>query len=674
MFDTLDMRVFTTPGADWEDIGHGMPLQQRRFVYNGTDTLSFGNLVDYPVAIKVYNLTLGLMLGQNQIDGYTINWVDYTFTLTGAGSGLLNVGDIVTVDAYGLGGGDQLFNNSYLGNVIQDTIIIPRAYSVSNEYVIFVNGVLTTAFTASAIGDYNTEIVFPSVYGSGDRITVSVIGPSFDSFTRSWSAPVTQYLIADGGLNVVLDPSIQNATSTNPVNLIVTRNGLRARPSEVANYIGDGSTIEYLLPQNGGYSQSLIANNDVSVYVNNFALTLGTDFTVTPYDGINPRAVQLTFTPVIGVEILVAVRTAAQYWVTGDLLTFRPSAGLNPQVGDQISITSWNDTREQNLITRTFVGPTTSGVQITEPYDDTLFDEGNVTGASGSFDFAVGTVLTTNTFNLGKIIENPTRLVVSLDGEFLFSNDEFLIEGENLVIPGPAIGATQVVVVTEMTNNVVPGEIAFRIFQDMRGLQSTYRITPATTTDVAQPLSATSDVIYVGNASHLSEPDLVNNIFGLITINGERIAYRERDTILNTISGLIRGTAGTAAAAHDVGTPVYDIGIGNLLPTEYQNKLVYNNFLGDGSTTAFTAENVTESDADTILVYVGGIKQTSGYTVTAFAPVVVDFDNAPTAGYQVTIGVERGLSWYAPGSGTASNGVPLQEQETAAARFIRGDI
>jgi len=49
------------------------------------------------------------------------------------------------------------------------------------------------------------------------------------------------------------------------------------------------------------------------------------------------------------------------------------------------------------------------------------------------------------------------------------------------------------------------------------------------------------------------------------------------------------------------------------------------------------------------------------------------FTTPPTKNYQVTILVKRGLSWYASGAGTASNGIALQEQDTVAARFIRGE-
>ena len=92
----------------------------------------------------------------------------------------------------------------------------------------------------------------------------------------------------------------------------------------------------------------------------------------------------------------------------------------------------------------------------------------------------------------------------------------------------------------------------FRIFQDMQQLQATYVITNATTTALAQDVSASADIIYVNDATALAAPDPAINQWGVITINAERIMYREINYNTNTVSSLIRGTAGTAATAHTV--------------------------------------------------------------------------------------------------------------------------
>ena len=115
-----------------------------------------------------------------------------------------------------------------------------------------------------------------------------------------------------------------------------------------------------------------------------------------------------------------------------------------------------------------------------------------------------------------------------------------------------------------------------------------------------------------------------------------------------------------------------------MLEEQYQDTYLISNSIGDGSTLTYTAADIDLSDLTTaqldraVLVYVGGIYQTSGYTVTASQPVSIVFDTAPTAGYQVSIRVRQGLSWYQPGANTASDGVALQVTDTIAARFFRG--
>jgi hypothetical protein len=423
----------------------------------------------------------------------------------------------------------------------------------------------------------------------------------------------------------------------------------------------------------------LIANNDVTVYVDNIPLTLGTEFVVTPWDGSSVRAVLLTTPPPPGSAVLISVRTAAQYFISGNFLIWKATGSLIPLAGDIISVTTWNDTSEQDILTQVFVGPTTQGLQITQPYDTTDFDLGLVTGDPGSFDYSDGTVIQTNTFDLGRAILDASRLEVSLDGIYLFEGVGYSVEGSIVTLAGAPISAAQVVAITSFTQTVVPGEIGFRIFQDMRGLQTTYRIARSATTELAESLLSTDEVIHVVDASAMSEPNLPLGIFGLITINGERISYRVRDLENNTLSGLRRGTAGTAAADHESGAAVYDIGRGEILPREDQNYVQSQDYLADGTTTVFVTDDIVltglsvAEENRAVEVYVGGQLQSNGYQVIDVSPVAVSFDIAPTNNYQVTLLVRRGTSWYAPGSGTASNGIPLQEQQTTAARFIRGD-
>jgi hypothetical protein len=142
----------------------------------------------------------------------------------------------------------------------------------------------------------------------------------------------------------------------------------------------------------------------------------------------------------------------------------------------------------------------------------------------------------------------------------------------------------------------------------------------------------------------------------------------------NTLLGLRRGTAGTAVDNHAVDSYVYDITNNNYVPVEYQNYYDRQDFIGNGSTTVFATTSMVIDPTLThaVEVLVGGILQDSGYTITAEDPVTVTFNTAPPTNYQISIRVLRAESWYEPGTSTASNGVPLQETQTKAARFFRG--
>jgi cell wall-associated NlpC family hydrolase len=302
----------------------------------------------------------------------------------------------------------------------------------------------------------------------------------------------------------------------------------------------------------------------------------------------------------------------------------------------------------------------------------------------------------------------------------------------------------------------------------MRQVQATYRITPSTTTTLVQPVEIADDIIYVEDASALSEPNFATsysnnisynigavviydtsfyraiafttgnlptdtnywevtegaaNIWGILTVNGERILYRNRDTVTNTVSGLLRGTAGTAITTHNTGTYVYNMGRENLMPLGCQNYVVSNITnplesgvnLGDGTTTEFVASDISlviagatawvvsntyasgaavvnssnyyraiiavpantaitnttywEPMSNAVEVYVGGARiLNTDYTMTSQNPVTIEFDTAPPVGAEVAILVKRAHTWY----NVDTPNLPLNETDTICARFLQG--
>jgi hypothetical protein len=454
--------------------------------------------------------------------------------------------------------------------------------------------------------------------------------------------------------------------------------GVRLRPYEGIEHAGDGVTTSFGLPQRGGYQQSIInPTTDITVYVDGVLQTQDTVYSVTNWTGSNTPGRQVVFVtaPATGTVILISVSSAAEYYVAGTQLQLIPT----PSIGSTIAVTTWNDTSQQNALTLVFEGPDTSLSPVS------------------------------NNFDLGRVTTNSGRLWVTLNGYRLFDGEDFSVSGQYLLLSTGTIISTDVLAVTEFTESVVPEAMAFRIFQDMRGVQATYRITDATSTFLTQTLSPTADVIHVDNAGKLTQPDLPNGIFGVLTINGERIMYRVCDVGANTVSGLMRGTAGTGAATHAIAAPVYDMGRGNLLYESYQNYVVKDTIPAYDPAnpsperpvpgqTEFVATNIviqdfldSSSEALSLEVYVGGIRQykysdtttTSQYrwVQNQFDPVSVEFIvdstavpplTAPLDSAEVSILVRQGKTWYQPTATEPSDGQALQETQTQAARFLRG--
>lgn len=663
---------------------------------------------------------------------------------------------------------------------------------IPNQYEFWQSSILDPATPVAYAQEFsgakrNSSFVAPLGITAGDGVSVLVMG-STSPTQYDWSVPITEYITADSTIvsTRILYPS-NSLEGTNPANLVVTRNGIRLTPPAGAEWIGDSSTLNFLLPDRIGPPGGIL-NADVRVWVNNELQVQGTDYSVVPWDGSSAREILFVTAPADGAYILISVSTYAEYTVTlgsPNTITLAPL----PNLGDKFGITTFNDTSQQEICTLVFVGPVQTGFTDVEPYSSTDYsplpaaNEWNILNAYNindvvftqayispgvpapgnlpvfyeaqqpvppgvsvsntaywtvidlqdvptSYDYSQGYTIDINDFNLVRTDLNTSRLFVTLDGYKLFDGVDYTIQGQYLILGSGVISAGQTLVVTEFTDSVIPNPAAFRVFQDMRSIQATYRITPKTTTTLAQAASATADRIYVNDINELMEPNLPNGIFGIVTIDGERIMYRQRDQDGGYITGLFRGTGGTAAAPHEAGSTVYDMGRGNLLTKYYQDYITVDDQLGDGSTTSFTANNLElsyfpleaydetafdfagiyvisgydpisglpiwvrsaasnefnnkpgsfdygKSPADYIQVFIGGIRQMSGYSV-AFEPlqpyVTVTFDVPPPDGQMVTLLVRHGRSWYNVGVGVPSDGIALQETDNQAARFLCGTI
>ena len=134
--------------------------------------------------------------------------------------------------------------------------------------------------------------------------------------------------------------------------------------------------------------------------------------------------------------------------------------------------------------------------------------------------------------------------------------------------------------------------------------------------------------------------------------------------------------------AHSSGASVSDVGPGEQLPATYQQKTTTDKTNeGDGSTKVFTTSIViptlvdsTElSDAITVTVAGTVLVPETDYTVTQVNTTTteVTLTTAPADGVEVWFSQVTANVMYAQGAGTASNGIPLQDQKTPAVEFLK---
>jgi hypothetical protein len=672
-FDTLDLKVFTRPGSDWNADGHGFGIATINVVFAGAGTtLDFTSAILHPVGIEVIDITSGQSIVNT---AYTINWVTKVVTL--GASMPSGVGDNIGVRVYGLGGGSQIYKESIVGTEIVDNVAtIPVVFTQINQMVIFVNGIVITdyAFAADTTG-FKTDVTFTSTYGASDWITFGVLGTTTPT-QYSWSTPLVQYMTYDG--SSLLDQLTNSLGGTNGANLIVQREGLRLRPPEGIEYTGDGSSAgPYYISTTGISNQALVSPADMLVYVDNVKQALAVDYNLSAWDGSSNRYIEFTTggMPPANSDIKIFTTTEADYILLGDQIDLRVSAAANAQ----FAVYTFNDTAQQNLLTKVFVGPTTTGVTTGDGYDEVPYD-------SAAFDRTIGTTIDTNNFALGRLVTSPERLIVTLNGLYISTAEYDLTTNASnlttLVLDRNVINAADVLVVTMFTNTVVPNSLNFRIFQDMLGNQKLLRLNTKNTTQLTKELAVDDVEIHVLDASKLSEPNLENNIFGQLTVGAERITYRVRDVPNNTVSDLRRGTAGTGVYVHAKGDSVSDVGPGEQLPATYQQKTTTDKTnYGDGTTTRFTTSIIVPTGLDStelsesITVTVAGtvLVPETDYTITGTDTTFteVTLTTAPAVNVEVWFSQVTANVMYAQGTNTASNGIALQDQTTPAVLFLK---
>lgn len=619
VFDTLNLTVTSRTGQAAYGEDWGMPIGRVVERYTPGQSIPWGSTLEYIATIEVFNQTSGLQLIES-ID-YTVDWVNQSILVIASA----DAADTIAINTYGVGGGYQLFQSYYTSNDITNTILIPVSYTeIQQPSALFLNGVVNLSFICTSVSENVSKITLDSPLTPTDRLLLVVLGPTWISpistTDYSWSTAITERFPAWSNKGIYrLSNSVQG---TNPVNFICTVDGVRIQGPSAQQYIGNGTNKVFPLPTRLGVDPLDIPVQQIRVYVNSVSVPNGP--AASNFQIIEGQVV-LGIAPPTNNQVIVAVLLGAEVVISGNNLVFMHP----PALDSMIQVTTWNDTTQQGISTDVFIGP----------YPDT----------------------TDNQLILDREVPNTDRMWITLNGIMLSVGydcilETVLIDGvprSEIILP-TTMSSTDVVMVTMFTDKLVTASSPWRIFQDMRGVQAVYLMSEQTTTVLTQDCTSDADVIHVENALALPTPDVERNIWGIVMVGAERIMYREIDRVANTISSLLRGTAGTAAMQHYTGEPVISSSVGDLAIAENQNYITSDTFLGDDSTTVFTAPDVVMADDSTledyeaVQVFVGGTRLTTGYQINTFKPVSISFDVPPPSGVAVTILAERGTWWVNP--------------------------
>lgn len=539
VFDTLDMKVYTTPSQDNQYDGNGFRIYTYFHIGDGsTSTFSYTNGSSLQ---DVDNLFVWLKTGgvQYKDTHYTVDYNNKTITFSTAPSD----DNIIYVYAFGNAGEKPVYEGTVLGDGASDTFTIEINPDIVTQAYVLVDGEISSNPSISENGN-KTDITLSTVPSNGSHVHLMLF--NLDTSRTAYTSIEEQVFVYDGSTrSFILNNPIKYAEPF-AANVIVEVNGSRLRPDNVVYYSGDNSTVTFNVPTSGGETQSLINNTDIKVGVINIEdateispvtnKVAGVDYTINPYDGSSIRSITFVgddsseFVPGVNDIVIVGITTDSEYEISsdGNTLTIDNSVTLNSN--DKIRVITFSNHDPVRIQTKVFKGK--------------------------------GTTNPGQRFEMDRNMSNTDYLWVTVDGQKLQSAEGFEVQGNEIIINNNVVLTnTSIVVVTSFTENIMQPAIGFRIFKDMLNNFNYYRISDDNTTTLSSELLITDAIIYVEDSSVLSTPDKTSGNPGVIMVSGERITYWEKDDTTNTLTKIRRATGGTGAkTSYPAGTYVYDMG------------------------------------------------------------------------------------------------------------------
>lgn len=672
VYDTVDIKVFTkqTDGAS--------VITSKKHYGDGSTTV---------FAIPNMGLVAGLRVFiDNQYKvldtDYTLDYANkkITFSLAPLDSSVILVQTIQVSTDNLLG----KFKFTGDGTTVQYNLPINYAYITQNFAM--VNGIKTSVTLALASDGKTTTATFASAPASDSVVDIFVF--DLPVGTKAFSeVTTTRYANLDTDSSEIVIQIDPTSLAIGPYHHKVIVEGVagstgtnryKLDPPQVSYYVGDGSTIQFTIP-NSPTSNATASVTNTEVWINGSKLST-TQYTIgTTFGG----AKVVTTTPIAGDGDVVAVvfKEGHDYELDGNGV-LRLQSGWNGAdstiSAEEIYVTTFSNHDQLRL--RTEVFKPTSAITTT-----TSFDYGSVSAsATSSNDYGdlalatppaedfglVGATVFLPDASLQQVTLSETPLnedylFVAVNKQYLTPNVDFLLENNTVSFPTRNLQSTDIISITYVAGQTNKSSIGYRVFKDIINRYHYRRMAIDHATELMQSLTKSSTEIVVKDASVLGNPDPTTNTPGVVFIGKERIAYFEKEG--NTLKRLFRGTLGTPITDHSANTLIVDASLTQSVPyTDTSNE---DKHTGDGSTVSFSTTILPTSKND-VTVLVGGSVVTN-YTIGADSTTAIVFDTAPSNGVQIRIIIKTGTVWYDQGSSTASNGAGLQSATGVETAFLQ---
>lgn len=525
VFDSLDMEIYQTPSSLYGNDGLSPRIDVIKHNANGIATSFSFQTQDgkHNMNLLVYSK----LTGKVQPDEYTINYSNFTIDFTSAPGN----GDVIEIISIGNTGEDMILDIVLLGDGVDNLYTLPTSAAISKQALVIVDGIKKEVTINNVSG--RAEIEFAGGF-------IPPVGAHIHIFVFNLDPNIRIAYSHIGQERFTMDGSTRQFTLANeplydgPVDakVYVELAEERIRPAVYTYATGDGTETNFAITEAADVDHATLQQSDVSVFIDGVA-----NMAWTLVDNAGVKEVQFTSAPSSGAKISIGDNTNAEYTISGNVITLDNSLTITN--GLDLNVTTFSSHNVLEMTTETFVGSSQATITLANGFDASPFD------GSTAFDTPTTQIINTPTYTLYRTPTRTNYLWVTKNGIRLSVDTDFTIENSQLKILSN-IGATDVLVVSQFSENIIKHRIAWKVWHDILGRVRYYRMCNDNTTVLAQDLEKDDKEVQVVDASKLSSPNLTSNIPGVIWIAGERITYWEIDG--NKLKNIRRGTMGTARA------------------------------------------------------------------------------------------------------------------------------